>query len=258
MTACALTLVANIAVGASPADSVLTARLEVSADLDSAAVYLDTVHAGTTPLRLEAVTPGIHILRVVPPRPEEWTVQAVTDTVHLMPGRTHAVSYRLRAFVPILSDPPGAELYMNDSLAGVTPLLLKPSDIQKDTRLELRLKGFEPMPVLPSALTGETALTMALKGSWQGRPGEESTAFVPAHTWSARKVGMFVSGGVSLLAGIGAAYFKIAADEKQEAYLATGDPGLATDRKRLDTLAGVSLAFAQAGIIVLSYLLITE
>lgn len=60
------------------------------------------------------------------------------------------------------------------------------------------------------------------------------------------------------LGGIGAAYLKIAADSRQEAYLATGDPALASERRRLDTMAGVSLALAQAGIIVLSYLLITE
>ena len=258
LTACVLTLASNIAVGASPADSVLTARLAVTSDLDSAAVYLDTVHVGNTPLVLNAVLPGIHVLRVLPPRPEEWSVQAATDTVHVLPGQTRTVSYRLRVFIPLHSDPAGAELFINDSLAGVTPLLLKPSDIREDARLELRLKGFEPMPVLPSALTGETALTLALKGGWQGEPAEAPTDLLPVQPWNARKVGLFVSGGVSILAGIGAAYFKISADEKQEAYLASGDPGLASERKRLDTLAGVSLAFAQAGIIVLSYLLITE
>lgn len=257
-TACALMLWATTATGASPADSVGTARFEVAADLDSAVVYLDSVHAGYTPLVLEGVVPGTHLVRVVPPRPEDWTVHSVLDTVLLVAGRSHSASYRLRSFIPIRSDPAGAELYMNDSLAGITPLLLRPSALHTDTHLELRRKGFEALPVLPSALTGETLFTLALNAGWQDPSGETTSPLLPSPSWNPRKIGLFASGGVAILAGIGAAYFKIAADGKQESYLATGDPALASERRRLDTLAGVSLALTQAGIIVLTYLLTTE
>lgn len=85
-------LVATIALGASAADSTATARLEVTSDIDSAAVYLDSVYVGQTPLTLEAVPSGIHSIRVVPPRPEYWAVRAVTDTVHLLTGQGLTVS----------------------------------------------------------------------------------------------------------------------------------------------------------------------
>lgn len=256
--ACMLVLAANTAHGGTPADSLLSARLEVTADMDSAAVFLDTLQIGRTPLIRESVPPGPHVIRIVPPQPEAWAVQPVVDTVRVLPGETHVLSYRLRTFIPIRSDPGGAQLFLNDSLAGVTPLLVRSSDIHPDTRVELRMRGFEPVVVLPSALAGETVLSVALKAGSRGQAGEAPPAVLALPSWDPRTVGRIVSGGVSILAGIGAAYFKVAADGKQEAYLATGDPALAAERRRLDTLAGVSLVLAQAGIIVLSYLLITE
>jgi hypothetical protein len=256
-TAAAL-LLARVALAEAPSDSLQTSRLEVTSDVDSATVYLDTLLAGRTPLILDGLAPGIHVLRILPHRPDEWSVQAVADTVHLLPGETRAILYQLRAFIPLHTDPPGAEVYLNDSLAGITPLLLKPSGLHADTRVVLKMNGFEAVPILPSSLTGETALTVALKASWQAQP-QEGSPFIPATSpWNTRRVGLFVSGGVSILAGAGAAYFKIAADDRQEAFLATGDPALASERKRLDTLAGISLVFAQAGIMVLSYLLVAE
>lgn len=90
---------------------------------------------------------------------------------------------------------------MNDSLAGITPLLLKPSDITKDTRFELRMKGFDPLPVLPSAGPGNPAFTLAVRSGLQGPPGDGAPMFLPSPSWNARKVGIFVSGGVSIWAG---------------------------------------------------------
>lgn len=253
-----LMFAANTAPGAPSADSVLTARLEVTTALDSAAVFLDTLQLGKTPLMLDSVSPGTHSIRIVPPQPDAWTVQPVLDTVILLPGQTLVRSYRLRTFLPVRTDPGGAQLFLNDSLAGITPLLVRSSDIRPDTRLELRMDGFEPVVVLPSALAGETVLTVALKSGLRSQTPAGAPSVLTTQSWDARTVGRVVSGGVSILAGIGAAYFKVAADQKQEAYLATGDPALASERRRLDTLAAVSLILSQAGIIVLSYLLIAD
>jgi hypothetical protein len=257
-TAIVLSVCCVPAAGATPKDSLQAAILEIRTDLDSASAYLDSAFVGHTPLHLEGLVPGSYRLTVLPPHPDEWSVRRIIDTVRLDPGILCARSYQLRSYVPLRSDPPGAEVYINDSLAGVTPLLLKPSSMGKDSRLTLKLNGFESASLPPGALSGESALTVALKAGWQAGP-EGPSPFLPERpAWSSRSVGLYVSGGISVLAGIGAAYFKIAADDKQEAFLVTGDPALASERKRLDTWAGVSLALAQAGIMIFSYLLITE
>lgn len=239
-------------------DTLRTATLEVRADLDSALVYLDSLFVGHTPLQLEGLLPGPHRLTVVPPHPEEWSVQMVSDTVHLDPGTVSLHTCQLRYYVPVRSEPPGAEVYINDSLAGVTPLLVRPSSLHEDARLTLKLSGFETTSVPREARAGESALTVALKTGWQAVSDGPSPFLPDQPAWNSRNTGLYLSGGVSVLAGIGAAWLKIAADGKQEAFLLTGDPALASERKRLDTYAAISLAVAQAGLIVLSYLLITE
>lgn len=233
------------------------ARLEVRADRDSATVYLDSVMIGRTPLVLDTVAPGSHIVRVVPPHPEEWNTGPVTDTVDLVAGQPNIFTFSLRSFISLTSIPPGASLYINDSLAGVTPLLLKPNDVHAGVDMTLKMPGFEPAGIGQEAMTG-SALRIALKAGWK-TPADETTPFLTGgEHWNPRRIGLYVSGGISILAGVAAAYFKIAADDKQSAYMETGDPSLLADRRRLDTWAGVSLAATQAALAILSYLLITE
>ena len=233
------------------------ARLEVRSDRDSATVYMDSVMVGRTPLVLDSVAPGSHIIRVVPPHPEEWNTGPVTDTVDCVAGHPNIFSFPLRSFISLTSIPPGASLYINDSLAGVTPLLLKPKDVHAGVDLTMKMHGFEPAGIGPEALTG-SALQIALKAGWQS-PTDETTPFLSGREyWTPRRIGLYVSGGISVLAGVAAAYFKIAADDKQSAYEETGDPSLLADRRRLDTWAGISLAATQAALAFLSYLLITE
>jgi hypothetical protein len=234
-----------------------TATLEVRTDCDSARVYLDSVYIGRTPLVLDSLVAGNHFLRIIPPRPEDWSAEAVSDTVNLVPERVNSFTYPLLSFVSLTSIPSGASLYINDSLAGVTPLLLKPKNVHPGSNMMLKMPGFEPAGFGPEAFAG-TAFQVALKAGWQQRIDEETPFINGASGWNTRKIGLYVSGGVSVLAGVAAAYFKIAADEKQSAFMETGDVSLLSDRRRLDTWAGISLAATQVGLAVLSYLLITE
>jgi hypothetical protein len=234
-----------------------TAKLEVRTDRDSASVYLDSVYVGRTPLILDSLVAGKHVLRITPPHPEDWNAGAISDTVDLLSERLNSYMYPLLSFLSLTSIPSGASLYINDSLAGVTPLLLKPRDVHAGANLTLRMPGFEPAGIGPEAFTG-SALQIALKAGWQQRIDEETPFITGVTGWNTRRIGLYVSGGVSVLAGVAAAYFKIAADDKQSAYLETGDPSLLSDRRRLDTWAGISLAVTQAGLAFLSYLLITE
>ena len=237
--------------------SIPTVRLEVRSDRDSARVFMDSLYAGQTPLILDSVAAGKHILRIVSPHPEEWNAVTVSDTVMLLSDRENTFTYTLLSFVSLTSVPSGASLYIDDSLSGVTPLLLKPKNIRPGSNLTLKMPGFEPAGIGPELFTG-TALQIALKAGWQQRTDEETPFLSVGTAWSPRKIGLYASGGVAVLAGVAAAYFKIAADDRQSAYLETGDPALLKDRRHLDTWAGISLVAAQAGLAVLSYLLITE
>jgi hypothetical protein len=73
-----------------------------------------------------------------------------------------------------------------------------------------------------------------------------------------RTIALYASGGVAIAAGIAAAYFKISADDRNDAYLMTGNPALLDERRRLDTAAGIAFAATQLGFAVFSYLLLAE
>ncbi len=233
------------------------AHIVLATDIDSAHVYLDTVFAGLTPLVVDSVSPGEHRLRILPPHAESWLVHAVDDTLTLEAGQTLTLRYALREYLAVQTRPSGARVYLGDSLMGETPGLLPAELLLPERRLSVKKDGFEPFSVNAADLKGSTIQPL-LKLGWQTPPLEESPYVTGLPGWSARRVGLYVSGGASVLAGIVAAYCKIAADDRQASYLESGDPAILDERRRLDTWAGISFALTQVGFAVFSYLLISE
>jgi hypothetical protein len=248
------------AAGDVPVDSLAAsgqARLEILADIDSALVYLDTLYAGRTPLVLDSLPTGTYLARILPPHEQSWLEHAIIDTLVLNPGQRMSRRYVLREYLAVRSDPPGAQVFLGDSLAGETPLLLRIALLRPDERLMLKKDGFEPFALNTDGVRG-SIVQSTLKAGWQHPPLEESPFLTGISGWSPRRIGLYVSGGAAVLAGIASAYFKISADDRQEAYLESGNPALLSERQRLDTWAGVTFAITQVGLAIFSYLLISE
>jgi len=243
--------------GTDPDTSGAGVRLVLITDIDSARVYLDTLYAGVTPLAVDTLRPGTYRLRLLPPHTESWLAHAVDDTVSVSAGDTLTLRYTLREFLAVRSQPSGAMVYLGDSLVGESPGLVPADLLLPGRRLSLKKDGFEPFEVATAELKGSILQTL-LKPGWQTPPGEDSPYVSALPGWSPRRIGLYVSGGTSVLAGVAAAYFKIAADDRQAAFLETRDPAILSERKRLDTWAGITFAVTQAALAVFSYLLISE
>jgi hypothetical protein len=170
------------------------AHLGISADVDSSIVYLDGVFVGRTPLKLDSVAAGPHVLLVFAPKEASWFGKP--DSAHFLldPGMNMDLTFQVR-----------------------TPLQFKPSLV----------------PVVSPLL--------------QDSDGSNG-----------RSLAIWASGGVTVVAGIAAAYYKIAADERNDSYLLTGNRALRDERRRLDTLSGIAFAAMQLGFAVFSYLLLSE
>ena len=70
---------------------------------------------------------------------------------------------------------------------------------------------------------------------------------------------LLVSGGaVALISGIATAYYKIQADNRYDKFLATGDRQLLDETHRYDTMAAVTLALSQVGLVIVAYYLLSE
>lgn len=250
----------SIADNTAVADTTASARrssVAITSDIDSALVFLDSVFVGRTPFKTDSLRPGIHVLKISHPRVESWHGGIFTDTLRLEPGETKTLRYDVRTYVSVTSVPPGADVYVDDSLAGRTPFLVHPSLLRQDLHLAVKKDGFESVAMNASDLTG-SVFQIALRGGWQKPPAEESPYFNAHPGLSSRQLGLYLSGGLSVVAGVAAAYCKIAADDRQAAYLESGNASLLTERKRLDTWAGISFAVTQVGLAVFSYLLISE
>jgi len=180
-----------------PADSAGNpppARLIITADTDSATVYLDGSVAGITPLTLDSVAAGTHVLLVVSRNPASWYRKIDSISIALIAGESR----------------------------------------------HLRFSVLSPLRLSPAALPAVSPLL-------QGNGGQNGRTFA-----------ILATGGVTVAAGIAAAYYKITADDRNEAYLATGNQALLDERRRLDTAAGIAFAAMEVGFAVFTYLLMAE
>ena len=169
-------------------------RLTVSADADSATVYIDGQAKGVTPLSLDSVRSGTRKLLVVGRNPASWFSGSDSLTVVLAPGEDRHIMFSI-----------------------LTPVRL----------------GLTTLPEVSPLLRTEN-----------GQNG--------------RLVALYASGSIAVAAGVAAAYLKISADDRNAAYLTTGNPALLDERRRLDTASGWAFAAMQVGFAVFSYLLLAE
>ncbi len=169
------------------------ARLIVTADAESVAVYLDGVFAGTTPLTLDSLAAGPHTLSALARNPVSWYRKVDTASIQLLPGDSRHFRFSI-----------------------LTPLRL----------------NVEAVPMV-SPLLGEVH-------------------------GNGRTIAILATGGATVAAGIVAAYYKIAADDRNEEFLASGNRALLDERRRLDTAAGIAFAAMEVGFAIFTWLLMAE
>jgi len=104
----------------------------------------------------------------------------------------------------------------------------------------LKFSVVSPLRLEPATLPGVSSLLRSNTGQ------------------NGRTIALYTSGGIAIVAGVAAAYFKISADGRNDTYLMTGNPALLDERRRLDTAAGIALMVTQIGFAVFSCLLLAE
>lgn len=166
----------------------------------------------------------------------------------------------------ISSDADSSEVYIDGNLAGVTPLAMDSLAAGAHTLLVLSKnpaswfvkKDSVSVILVPGELRH---LRFSMLSPLRLRPArlpEISPLLGDAGQQNGRTLAIFASGGVTVAAGVVAAYYKTAADDRNEAYLSTGNSALLDERRRFDTIAGIALVAMQVGFAVFSYLLLTE
>lgn len=118
----------------------LPGKLDLDATQKGASIYVDGKKKGTTPTVL-LVIPGSHILQIHMPGYRKHQ-----QTVDLDPGETlkiYAPLEKIRVgVVQVISEPPGAQVFIDSQPAGKTPLTVSPVEMGEHNIL-LSLLGYE-------------------------------------------------------------------------------------------------------------------
>lgn len=238
-------------------DSTASARcsLTLRTEPDTAWVFIDSLRAGMTPLTIDSLRSGRHLLRLVETDLSSWLSGRIDDTLTLAPGESRTLKYTFDRRVMVVTDPSGAVVYMGDSVAGITPCVLVSSSGLPPSVTVLR-KGYEKAVILLPA--GNPGIARAeLQKIWQSE-GSESPLMAESGGSDRTGLRLYVAGGATIAAGIATAYFKIRADGRNALFQETGDPALQRETHRLDTSAAVSLLITQIGFAFFTYYLLAD
>jgi len=237
---------------AAPAACSLTIRTGT----DTAWVFVDSARAGRTPLTLGAIRGGSHILRLVQDDTTSWLTGSITDTVYLSPGESRTLRYAFDRRVMVVTDPSGALVYIGDSAAGTTPLLLTTRQQPLPGDVHVAREGYESA-IVPLPGAGSGVAKAILHKMWQSDAAESP---LMTESGSSERTGLrlYIAGGVTVAAGAAAAYFKIRADGRNALYQETGISAYQSDTRRLDVSAALSLVVTEIGFAFFSYYLLSD
>ena len=223
---------------------------------DTAIVFVDSVRAGTTPLTVDSLRGGKHLLRLFQRDIHSWLAGRINDTVYLSPGEKRTLRYAFERRVMVITDPSGAIVYMGDSAAGTTPCVLASGPGGFPANVTVVRKGYER--TILSLPKGDPGIArVELQKIWQS---EQPDSPLMTESGSSEHTGfrLYVAGGVAVAAGVAAAYFKIKADGRNALFQQSGDPSLQRETARLDTSAAISLLITEVGFGFFSYYLLSD
>jgi serine/threonine-protein kinase len=165
--------------------------LRIETDPSGAQVVVDGADAGTTPVAVGSLAPGLHVVRVTRDgyAPAELSVELVDGT---SPAPLRFVLQPVTARLQVRSDPGGARLSVDGRPGGTTPVdgLELPAGLHE---LRLEQKGFQPWVREVDLQAGENPLVSAQMEPLP-RPGRPP-APTPAPTPSAVAEGTLVEAG---------------------------------------------------------------
>ena len=223
---------------------------------DTAWVFIDSVRAGTTPITIDSLKGGRHVISLIETDLSSWLSDRIDDTLTLAAGESRTFKYSFDRRVMVVTDPSGAVVYLGDSMAGITPCVLVGSSSGLPPSVTVQRKGYEKTVILIPP--GNSGIARAeLQKIWQSE-GSESPLMTESGSSDRTGLRLYIAGGATVAAGIATAYFKIRADGRNALFQETGDPALQRETHRLDTSAAISLLITQVGFAFFTYYLLSD
>jgi hypothetical protein len=229
--------------------------LTIQTNIDSAAVIIDSNQVGFTPLTITSITPGLHLLKLIHPDPANWLTSNISDSIILHTGDTRTLRYAFDTRFVVASQPYGAEVLVNDSLVGTTPLVLRTTSMLDRGTLRIRKPEYEEALIeVNDQSRGFVPVTLKKKWGYDGG-GSSMLNEITKKNSSFR---LYLVGATAIVSGATAAFCKIKADDRYNAYQQTGVPSLLSETNRLDTISAVALIATQLSLGLFTYFMLSD
>ena len=234
-----------------------TGHITVASTPAGAAVYVDSVFAGTTPLERLEVSAGRHTVKVFYPNATSWLKTSKSETIDVADGADSRYTFELGSLLTLNSKPTGATVSLRGRELGVTPLYYTSPD-QLSGALIIKKDGYEESSVnVPPDMTFPPLVT--LKPLSQDLD-EKLPNVLPSEYENDRGPRWATYAAVTsmVVAGVLSAYWKNQANNDFDKFVETGDPALLVSTQKLDHRAGISITVSHISFAALAYLLIME
>jgi len=242
-----------------PSDTLAVAprcSLTIQTGLDTAWVFIDSCRAGGTPLTIDTLEPGRHVVRLLEADESSWLTDVISDTLTLAPSEHRTLRYSFERRVLVITDPSGALIFVGDSLAGTTPLMLSSGSRALPVSVEARENGYAHA-IIPLPSGGSGIARAVLEKIWQSEPSQNLFMDGSGHS-NRTGLRLYLAGVATIASGVTAAYFKIKADTRNSLFQASGDPALQSETHRLDNASGLALVATEIGFAIFTYFLLAD
>jgi len=232
--------------------------LKIKSDSANLEIFIDNKLAGKTPLQALKLKPGKYVLSVNNPLRYLWGHFDYEKEIEIFPFDTLVVSPDFSSGFSIRTKPYGAEIYINNQLAGKSPLTLFDQELFHSDML-IKKEGFKDLHVdfnqfqmgyLNIVLEKDDEIFNINKLKEKHRQTIKSRYRKATYTlWAA-----------SILTGMASFYLKSQADENYQKYLSSGSLNKMNSYYdsaiRYDNYTNISLAAFQGCIILSLYFFI--
>jgi hypothetical protein len=185
-------------------------------------VFVDGVQAGITPLKHFSISAGRHEISVRRVRSESWLDTDWSEKYNLVAGDTLDIYPVFKRGYMINSTPFGAEVLVDHTYQGTTPLVLYFNEDRK-SEVEVRMHGYESQTATIDS-TSQRRLQITLLEDSDILSSQETEQKVKISRRSHFLKLTKIAGAVSAASGVTAILLKRQADNFYQDYLTASDP----------------------------------
>ena len=223
-------------------------------------VRIDGRFIGLTPLGFVALPPGQHKVRISPPAPGNWLDAGWFDNVRILPADTLRVPVVFETSYSIRSMPYEAKVLLDSEKIGLTPIFFKLFE-NEGKNVTLSKQGFADT-TFAVGLGEKRFFDVKLKRHLEDIEISRAAMNDKLRSNSRSKRRLYTAGGLALVSGALALYFREKGNDRYDRYRSTGEPGAAdrffADAKRYDRFAAAAFGVFQVSFVASFYFFLKD